>query len=261
MGMHDIEYTVQYSVECLDKSPRASELDCRSLFKSLYAFQREYDTGSTYFRVTERLVRRRFFYAFKLEEHPDFDRCGYNLSEPGGPEDILCVYRDPSKPWDRDNNPSVGCVLDFFARDGRREDLPRELAAQLSGKRIYFDAGSELWRRFVEAGKLTGSDAVEPRSIPADEVVATVVTEAEQQQNVFLIRIWLAVLCWHMRDVPLEELKQNPFVRTLRTVARRTGALALVDSDLDWGHWRIPQPDDSYLPLCAEWWFDLDCEA
>jgi hypothetical protein len=52
MGRHDIEDAVDWTISFLTESARAEELDCRSFFHALYAFQSEYDTGFTRFAAT-----------------------------------------------------------------------------------------------------------------------------------------------------------------------------------------------------------------
>jgi hypothetical protein len=60
--------------------------------------------------------------------------------------------------------------------------------------------------------------------MPLDEVVATVVREAERQGDREMIRVWFSMLFWHLEGVPLAKLRENPLVRELRAAAKRTEA-------------------------------------
>jgi hypothetical protein len=258
MGRHDIEDAVDWTIEFLANSPRSKELDCRSIFHGLYAFQDEYDTGFTHFRGIHRLVAHRFVYVFDVAEHPDYERCRANLEEK--PE-AQWVYRDPSRPWDGKDNPEVGYIFDTTFLD--YEEVKRAVPPNCVGRKLYCDAGSELWRRFVELGRLSGADALEPRAMPIDEIVATVVREAERQGNREIIRVWFSMLFWHMEGVPLAKLRENPFVRELRAAAKRTEAAWLQSQNIpdDWGWFHIPVPEDSYIPAHSLWWFDLETDV
>lgn len=110
----------------------------------------------------------------------------------------------------------------------------------------------------MSAGKLTGADAVEPRHIPVDEAACAVVSAAERQGDRELVRAWLALLFWHMEEKPLEQLRGNPFVRHVRAAAKRLDARSV---DLDYGHFHIPAEEDSYRPVTAPWWFDLEADT
>ncbi len=68
--MHEFEDLVEQSVRCLEASERPG-LDHRSLFKQLYAFQEQYDTGYTHGRVLDILEKHRFTYSFPVDAHPD----------------------------------------------------------------------------------------------------------------------------------------------------------------------------------------------
>lgn len=195
------------------------------------------------------LLAARFEYAFPVNEHPDYTRCHHALDTNDKGEMGRFVYRDPCREWDADENPSVGYVHTADLSEG----LP-------IGRYVYFDAGGELWRRFVEAGKLTGPDAEPPKELSLAEAVAAIVLAAEKNGERELVRLWLAALFWDIGDSDLGELQRNPFVHVVRAVAKRTDALSVRSSGelLELGCFGLPTEDDERTPKSAAWWFDLD---
>ncbi|MDC0750057.1 hypothetical protein [Polyangium mundeleinium] len=248
MGRHDIEAIVEWSVASLDEVAAADHLDTRAIYCALYRYQARYDTNYTHFRVMKQLLTARFEYAIPVHEHPDYARCGLRLDTDYKGEIGRFVYRDPCREWDADENPSVGYV--------HTADLSEGLPV---GRYVYFDAGGELWRRFVEAGKLAGPDAEPPKELSLAEVAAEIVRAAEKKGDRELVRMWLAALFWDIGDRDLEELKGDRFVREVRAAAKRVDALSVPSRpELEWGCMALPGPEDSWTPKSAAWWFDLD---
>jgi len=277
MSMHEFEDLVEQSVRLLDAAhdarlhaerparrglgprvatpsdpPGGPDPDLRSAFHALYAFQGRWDTGFTHFRVIGILVKHRFAYVFDLEEHPHYAALGGRVL---GDDKTLSVLRDPTKPWDEETNPAVGYACDPVAEWG-----PKFAAAyppELRRMRLYCDAGSELWQRFVAAGKLVGADAVAPLEVPIERVAAWVVREAEIAGNRDLVCEWMALLFADRMHEDLETLMVNPSILDVRAVAKRLGIL---DRETDYGDTRVPSDDDladgSEEDLeKARWWF------
>ncbi len=71
MSIHEYEAVVEQSVRTLSRSGRP---DRRDLYKCLYDFQAEFDTGYTHFRVMDLLLDARSVYRFTMDEHPHYDR-------------------------------------------------------------------------------------------------------------------------------------------------------------------------------------------
>ncbi|MCC6524580.1 MAG: HU family DNA-binding protein [Polyangiaceae bacterium] len=207
MSMHELEDLVEESIRCLDAAPHSAERDVRSLIKSLYDFQARWDTGFTNFRVMDILLARRFAYAFELEDHPDYERLG---RLPTTEDDA--VLRDPSLPFDEEDNPEVG----YVGVAG-----PKPLGDR---RRLFCDAGSDLWRRMVEAGKLRGADAEPPNALSVEETAAAVMQAAEQRGDRDLIGKWFGLLGMKLGRRDLAELRGSPAIRALRAVACRVAA-------------------------------------
>jgi len=269
MSVHSVESIVEWSVLFLDKAPNTGMLDKRSLYAALYRYQSEYDTGYTHFRVMDRLIAARFVYALHVHDHPDYPLFRDALNA------IKCdsVLVDPRLDYDEKTNPSAGgYICDPVAEWGEKDAQP----GLPQGRMLYVDAGSQLWRRMVEAGKLTGADALPPKPMSTAEAVAEIVTIAAQEGDQELIRAWLAALYWDVdrltfaeidtarmekrrpkgRDLAL--LKADPHIRRVRTYAKAMDALSFDMEYGDQGIFEIATLDDPDVPENAAWWFDLD---
>jgi hypothetical protein len=203
--MHEFEDLVEESVRCLDECD-ARHLDHRTLFKHLYDFQSQWDTGYTHFRVIEILLARRFVYRYPLDTHPDFARFGSKLVEARQRlrgDDTGWIRMHPGEPWNAASNPTM---------------------AYVRGKEMYFDAGSRLWEKFVALGKLSGADAERPREMAMDDVAATVVREAARQSKRGLIQDWLVYYVFQCEvgsEIP-RGFAGDPGDRAEAAVARRS---------------------------------------
>ncbi|WP_432994167.1 hypothetical protein [Dactylosporangium sp. CA-233914] len=229
MSMHEIEDLVHLSVLALDAHHAEDDDRLRDWFPVLYDFQRGYDCSHTMGRVEDILLRRRHTYRFPIAEHPDyasrreefddlteFTELGeYDEEEPG--EGVDEGYVDP--PW------------------------------------LYCEAGTALWRRMVDAGRLTGADAVPPRKVALIDVVVAVAEAAEQDGDAELIAGWhgmgySALLGDSVLDV--HDLENHPAVARLRRVMDRSGAWAV---ELPDGY----RPTDDELDALGDelesWWY------
>lgn len=187
--MHEFEDLVEQSVRCLEASERPG-LDHRSLFKQLYAFQEQYDTGYTHGRVLDILEKHRFTYSFPVDAHPDFVTLGPKFPTNGW------LHAKPGEEWDAEMNPALA-----FVRDSK----------------MYFDAGGPLWRRFVSLGRLDGRDGEAPHETSMDDVAATVVEEAACQGKRDLIKAWLALFAFSQS----EGVPSTPGLKRMLVVAQR----------------------------------------
>jgi hypothetical protein len=253
VSAHEYESIVEQSVTFLDQRPNAPSFDLRSCFKSLYEFQSRYDTGFTHLRVIAPLVKHGFVYAFALEDHPSYAR--YHRVFRGIPG--YCeVLRDPTRPWDAKTNPTVGRYCDPVAEwgDAYAESLPPELRRG----RLYFDAGGELWRAFVDAGKLTGADAVPPQEIHIQTVAALIAREASSCGDRLLVRMWLPLLCYDLASLGRESLSADPDVQTVRRIAKAMDVLSIRSEHLEYGALQIPPEEIVEEEDTVRWWLALE---
>lgn len=216
MGMHEIEGLVERSVLLLSKSRRE---DLRDLYKSLYDFQSNYDTGYTHFRVMDQLLSAGFVYRIPMEQHPDYSQYKPSLTALQG-KSSGWAYLDPSQEWSEENPPTAYWEPPF----------------------LYFDAGTPLWKKLVKSGALVGNDAAPPKVIDANELAAIMVEQAERQNDIPLIAMWYAVapndyLMGQSKDDP----SNDPRLKKIFEIVMRTEAYKLRN---DYGLLRYPAPED-----------------
>ncbi|MFD4576168.1 hypothetical protein ACFWNK_27395 [Streptomyces sp. NPDC058417] len=210
MSMHEIEDLVADSVRLLDTHAAPGDPGVRDRFAALYAFQDRHDCSFTHFRVMDALLRRRHTYRFPLDRHPDH-------AERSAFFDALTGFTG-LRTFDEE-------APDFDGYDSWLQD------GYVDPPFLYCDAGTDLWRRMVDAGELTGPDAVPPRRVPLVDVVRDVALAAEKEGDTDLVALWFAFGCETLVGGPVgcpydvEELAELPAVRELRAVVRRTGAL------------------------------------
>ncbi|GAA3220752.1 hypothetical protein ACFO1B_17095 [Dactylosporangium siamense] len=207
----------------------------RDLLPALFAFQRQHDGSMTHFRGIELLVRRRFVYRFPLDQHPDYPRRRAYF-------DALTQYT-ALRTFDED-------AEDFDGYDTELED------GYVDPPLLYCDAGTDLWRRMVDAGRLTGSDAVAPRPVALIDAVLAVAAAAERAGDRELIALWYTLGSGILvgLGVGVEELRAIPAVQELREIALRTDALSVP----------VPpgrRPSDEEVEAmgdeCESWWYGL----
>ncbi len=259
MGMHEFEWCVEGSIRTLAASPRVRGLDLRSLFKALYDFEGRYDTGFTRFNVIEILLKHRFAYAFKLEEHPDHGRYGDRLL-PRERDDVH-VLRDPTKKWHKEKNPAVAYVLD---PDRLGKAVVARLPGEMRGVHLVCEAGSEIWKRLVDSGRLRGPDAAAPLTLPIEEVALTVAREGEASSNRKLVRMWFMLLFIDLiqpdpEDFDHEEVAARIAIREFRAIAQRLAVRDYPAGEMDYGMLRWPTEEEigDFPGRGARWWFDL----
>lgn len=170
MSMHEFEDLVEEAVRVLSAS---DQLDLRSMFWQLYDFQNHWDTGFTHFRVMDLLLQHRFVYRFDFQQNPDYEQ--YRDYFDGlKDKDFTFIHVKPLEPHGAS-----------FFDDKRGWQLPNPVAGYYRPPHLYFDAGSPMWRRFVEAGLLTGKDALPPdENVTFIDTAKAVVEAAEKQGNI-----------------------------------------------------------------------------
>ncbi|PTL79602.1 hypothetical protein [Vitiosangium sp. GDMCC 1.1324] len=266
MSMHEIEDMVEGAVRVLDKRAAADDLAPRSQFARLFQFQEGYDCSFTHFRVMDLLLARHFSYRFAVTEHPDHAARKKFFK---GVKEFTFLHDNP-----KDDT-------------GEGEDELSPMAGYIEPPHLYCDAGSSLWRRMVEAGKLKGPDAEPPVPLLLIDVVHEVMLGAEAEGDRELIAMWFnlgpralfrELFTRQLRKGDLvarnpftgkdiiaeedfvaaraftpEELQAVPQAARVREIARRTNALAV---ELAYDYRPPPEvlKDD---PVDAWWWEGL----
>ncbi len=226
MSMHEFEDLVEMSVRLLAQSG-LSRQRLRSLYFNLFEFEARFDTSFTHFRTMKQLLAARFVYCLSPAEHPDFSR------EQAYFEGLsrFCFIEVPG----------------HEAPDGGYFKPPY----------LYCDAGSPLWRRLVEQGRLGGSDAKPPEVLPIQQVLEEVARAAEAAGDVRLVAYAYRLLLWGLLDSSVASLRADLAVLRFRETARRTRALQL---PLAVGALRDPTPTDLAESEVVRYWFDLGVE-
>ncbi|WP_338868289.1 hypothetical protein [Myxococcus stipitatus] len=238
--MHEIEDMVEGAVRAIHGRAAPGDMAPRSQIARLFRFQGEFDCSFTHFRVMDILLARRFTYQFMVSDHPD---------HAARPE----FFKDIKKFTFLHDEPEAGTEDD--------DDVPSEIAGYIEPPHLYCDAGSPLWRRMVEAGKLKGPDAEPPVPLLLVDVVHEVMLGAEADGDLDLLAMWfnlgpvslfgdtftklirkgdfVARNPFTGKDVfaledyvargrfTLEELQATPQATRLRDIARRTQALSV----------------------------------
>lgn len=244
MGMHEFEDVVEASIVVLDKNTARCSLDMRSMFGSLYEFQEMWDTGNTYFRIIDILIKHRFMYYIEAVEYPDYLKY-QAIFEKFEKDSIESILEYPDQEWHPQNNPETG---GYYWRGS-----------------IYFIAGSRLWQCMVDAGKLTGEDALPIQEIDLLEVVKESILAAETlgEEYLYVIEYWYALLAaylypWDENPAELRDrLQKNELIQEIHNVILRTEAFC---TEHDYGMLRRPQEDDDSDMEDNEflqWWFSL----
>ncbi|MFF5229902.1 hypothetical protein [Dactylosporangium sp. NPDC000521] len=186
------------------------------------AFGRRFDGAITHFRDIDLLRRRRFVYEFPVARHPGYARRrGYfdGLTE-------FTALRTVDDAEDADSELGDGYV-----------EPPL----------LYCDAGTALWRRMVEAGELSGADAVPPRPVALADAVLAVAEAADRGGDVRLIALWYTLGCDILVGGRVTEGVAGQVGR-LREIVARTGAMPVP----------LPPADEQVLAMDDEretWWY------
>jgi hypothetical protein len=213
MSMHEFEDLVEESVRVLASSKLRAELDLRSIYWWLYDFQNHWDTGFTHFRVMDSLLDARFIYRMEPSQHPDY----VALREFFARLTDFAFIRI---------NPLESAATNFFDTvKGWTATNP--VAGYFNAPYLYCDAGSPLWARLVEAGVLTGRDAVPPDAqLGLTGAVLAVCRAAEEQGDISLIGAWYGYLALQLASFndDLDPLLNDPSLSELMTLTQHLKA-------------------------------------
>lgn len=136
MSMHEIEDLVEQSIRAIDKSAMEKSAK-RDTYFSLYNFQGQFDCSYTNFRVADILIKNEFTFFFDIESHPDY-----------------LINKEYFDSLDKSE-------MVTLEGGGYYGDITRGARAPVY--KLYFDAGTAIWEKFVEAGLITELGAVKPR--------------------------------------------------------------------------------------------------
>ncbi len=238
MGQHEYEYLTEASIKLLDQM---TGIDHRSMFNCLYEFEGSFDTGFTLLSVQDILIKRRYVYAIRLDEHPDYERFKAQLEaiRTKGFEHIL---RNPSSEWELQSNPAI---------------------AYWNGAHLCCEAGSQLWERLVREGRLTGADASPPSPIDVIDVAATIASFAAEKGAEYreLLSWWYSIapqaLLFGLSSRKDETARDDESIRRIRDAVTFTKAYEITT---DYGSFRYPAREHMRgLPPATtsflEWWF------
>jgi hypothetical protein len=236
MSMHEIEDLQEETVRVLD---RIEGLDHRSMFKRIYDLDAVFDTSFTHFRVMDILLKRRFYYRMALEEYPDYAQFKDAL-EPIRKEDFSFIARDPSTK-DSATNPVVA-----YWHKGQ----------------LYCEAGSEIWAKLAELGRLSGADREAPQWIDIVDIADAVVPFAIAEENKELVAWWYAALAvvllfesspgelaLRLDDAALQRIR-DAVVKSEAYKIRGDGCLSYPERDEDFSEF---DPDDLRF---LQWWYE-----
>ncbi|AGC43523.1 hypothetical protein MYSTI_02196 [Myxococcus stipitatus DSM 14675] len=266
MSMHEIEDLVEGSVRVLHRRAAPDDPAPRSQFALLFDFQGRFDCSFTHFRVMDILLARRFTYQFDVADHPDHAARRTFFQ---GIQKFTYLHEP----------------LEAEAGDDDAEPAP--VAGYIEPPHLYCDAGSALWRRMVETGKLKGPDTEPPAPLLLADVAHEVMLAAEAEGDLELIAMWFNLgpltlfgdrFTRRIRkgdivgknpftgaDVvaeadfvargrfTLEELQATPRATQLRDLVRRTRALS---AELAYDS-RPPAEFLEQSPPAAWWWEGL----
>jgi len=224
--MQELEDLVEMAVKLLSRSG-LSRKRLRSLYFNLFELEASYDTSFTHFRTMDELLAARFVYCLPPSEHPAF--AGAKAYFAGLRS--FCFVDVPGEPYD---------------------------GSYFNPPHLYCDAGSPLWRRLVELGRLGGSDAQAPESLPIQNVLEEVARLAEEAGDSRLVAYAYRLLLWVSLDGEVSALAADASVQRLRAIVRRTNALALT---LDFPALRDPTSADLEESELVRYWFDLDAAS
>jgi hypothetical protein len=226
MAMQELEDLVEMSVKRLAQSG-LSRQRLRTLYFNLFELEASYDTSFTHFRTMDELLAARFVYCLPPDEHPAF----------AGAKDYFASLEG----------------FGFVDVPGHDYD-----GSYFNHPHLYCDAGSPLWRRLVELGRLGGSDALAPERLELPVVLEEVARLAEVAGDIKLIAYAYRLLLWVSLDEDLSVLGADPAVQRLRDTVRRSRALEL---RLDLLALRDPTPADVEESELVRYWFDLEAPA
>jgi hypothetical protein len=221
--MFELESLVEDSVNVLDGSG-IDPWELRSLYAAMYEFEGQWDTSFTHLRNLDQIVAARFVYLFPLSDHPDYE--AHREYFDGLSEFAFLELPDGTS-------------------DGGYTEPPL----------LYFDAGSPLWQRMVELGRLSGRDAEPPRDVPLREVALRVATLAEPRGDADLIARWYRLLSLELEeDDDPAVLARDPTLTSLREIVRRTDAMSLPMFGT-----MLADPEAETLAKYAHlrWWYTL----
>ncbi|PUB25905.1 hypothetical protein C8J95_11272 [Elizabethkingia sp. YR214] len=160
MSMHEIEDLVEETVYLVDRSSKYDLGTKRSILYNLYNIQAMFDTGYTHFRVMDILLKNHFVYKIPIAQYFQLGITEAQLPDDGG--------------WIYDE------AQNTIAYAEREKGIMY----------LYCDAGEEGWKRLCKQNVLQRADQLPPQKMCAVQTAVAVLTEAETQQEMGLLKQW-----------------------------------------------------------------------
>ena len=248
MSMHEFEALVEQSVRVLDKCDANKKLNTRSCFHTLYSFQGMFDTGMTYFRVMDILIKHKFFYEISAGDLPNYEDHKPHFEKLNG-DNIESIYNNPDRDWHFTENPVV---------------------AYWRNHKVYVPSYSTIIEGLIKRGVLPATESTAPERLDLFEVASLIAEEAESQKHIELIAYWYLLIpnFVFMQEDSIEALPANKHLLSLKDIAKRSGADKL---DLGYGMLVKPKLEDLENSEMADfaddfgsgmdflkWWYQLN---
>lgn len=268
MSAHEIEDLVESSVRLL-AGARLDAQQCRDAIVSLYRHQAGFDCGHISVRLLPLLYERRYLLPLTLREHPDAqryarlverieqERASGWLSEAAAPDGRrgLCISQGATRwvAWDARE------VLQL--EPGQSLQIARGDGTYCRVGTLDCSVGSDLWRRLVDEGRLSGLDATAPLELSTEQLARLVVEEAESRGDIELISRWYAVFPFLAEaatpERDLATLRRDPDALQVLRIVARTRAFKLRS---DVGFLKVPRGEDLLelsegVQAFAPWWY------
>jgi len=220
--MHEFEDLVEASVKLFADTERPTQV-LRTLYKNLFDFQAQFDTGFTHLRTLDALLAARFVYKLELREHPDYDSARAYF-------DALSKFT-------------------FVEVPGREPD-----GSFFQPPALFCEAGSALWQRLVDQKRLTGPDADAPPPLAIQDIALDAASLAAEKGDIELVACWYRLLACELIERPLEVVRADASVLELRKLVAKTRALEL---KMSYGMLQDPDAEALAEEPFIKWWFTL----
>jgi hypothetical protein len=274
MSEHEIEDIVEFSVRVIGAARSIDTRTARDLIANLYRYQTHFDCGHTQGRVRDILLQSRFLLEMPLREHLDVKKFAALFDHVEGTGQ-WCSLHEARREDGAQGLYAFVSGRSFVAwgptdlisvRSRRGLEVEEDAGVYYQPPNMQLEAGSRLWRRWVERGRFSGIDADRPARMAAHQVAARVVSEAEPQDEREVISRWYALLPAFLERVgeppEVSHLAHDPEVCAMLATVERTRAY---EKRFDYGSLRVPREaelgaryDREDLREFARNWFALD---
>jgi hypothetical protein len=237
---------IEESLTLVHRESGVSDQTFCDIAAALYALEGRYHHTSTQFRLREVLVERGYLLEVPIERHPECHEAEASLEEaaqrdPAAPTPVM---QDPTEPWDGEENPVAGFLMDDM---------------------LIVEVGSSLWRRLRDDRDLE-TDGPTPSSDPESfealaEAVDIVTRTADEAGDIEVLLGWYSALGYHAtRDAGSEgvddasELTEHAALRQIRERLAKVDDLAMKMADPSTAYDLPPRELRQMHPFLG-WWY------